>query len=1537
MKATECSSDKLSASVEKLSETSNDSSAMIDTQDAFVTVQTKDGVSSQKIPLHQFLEKVVGVKLDTNLQLNVASLLASSSCTENKEWSGDDHKIEDVKNLKVIALPEAERKSLEAETNESKPTFTRTQDKEAAELKLSHLKDAVEHDQMKLPRGRGRPRKSKAKEISISENISLKSTSEICEKNDDSSVYSKKDIDKRTASNCSTDAKQTNSADPSSTSVSTLPCPRRSRRTPARNSKFKDDFVDSSTLWCRNSSSSSWNTQLMTLALAAERHDSQLSETEENQIDSTNSSGAKVVNLISRPNGMLKRGAQSSESDSRASKISKFSSDIDNDEVEVRNTISELTKECLDNSVLDKEKLKSLNGEYVPSSKKCLKAALNLAVKNTQKYLCTKTPTSGSGDQKSYLSMPIYEIMDPKSVAKGDGLLVMKSKNGMSFAVADISGNDQSSFSSDAYPQDRLFACDSCDSLFTSASLLLSHNINCHSNTNINTNIVESLGKSESFIRDVVSCPVCEVKFPFPFMLNNHLEKGLHDDHHNNSHYCKHCNKVFSSEKDKKEHSVLVHMIHDCSLCGKFFDNFITLRRHMKTVCALEIKNIQIQTDDNIHSDDESIGINPISKKQKITEIQSLPEDMLSLKVDKSNKEKLSSSVTGTKSVFEKIPCDLCDVTFSTYSGLWHHKLDVHQQYYPPGFKDKILERLEKTTSLLRTTQAHQASKTMTTSPESTKRNKYYAVMHPKWMKSKSQINFSIVNKDFQFYASDGSSNNVANIKSDVDTNNSNTSKTETVSNFKMSDMFLPHEVNNDKTLKRIQFDCKKCVQSFQCASMYREHCSRKHGECFESIRCLGAFSCTQCLDTFPYHFMLAEHRKLHKSQRPLPCTLCKKVFFHIQDRYQHWKEAHPGIGCPNCGKMYASLKYLQKHISLNCQDQKTVSTSTISLSSEDCERHSIEDKETHKENKRVEKKILKCHLCPKICTSIHCWRRHMSENHEDDGFSKLSNECFICKKVFHGHKTFEKHLLQEHAEESGLPIEEESSIVNEALKKSNMDIVDYQKVGRDNDKLMQDDEGLFHCPDCPKTHPDLKAMLTHLKTHVNMQLECSVCKKTFKNPTLLRQHVVRHRTKAVYSCDTCNKKFVTLQKLDKHSKVHQTKQTFVCELCGMSFALNDYLLKHKKSHTKNRPHSCSVCGKSFRTRPELRVHVLIHTQETPYVCDHCGRGFTQKGNWRIHLAQHTGHKPHKCDQCDLSFALPSHLKRHMITHNQKINYRCVWCDKECTQRKHMQMHVARIHKEDFFQFEEQMKLEVPVDIAPSQMKMYNRRINKGGQVRRAYRSQAKKCNTGSDDIMRGVTKAEIVLEDDFEPDNSEMITLETVIGEPLVEGINLNINSNNHHHHHHHLDLTAAGQEIITDGTISSSGGYQILVSDGGVDHQSYIKHDVHTDTDPTTMISSAVAGEMINVADVGDGSSNVQIVMGDNNEINIIINNSNGDHQTLTAVEEALEQHGHIVVASTSPSAAEVEVEVPLALSHFAVPESDHSSTDLLAVPNL
>ena len=65
---------------------------------------------------------------------------------------------------------------------------------------------------------------------------------------------------------------------------------------------------------------------------------------------------------------------------------------------------------------------------------------------------------------------------------------------------------------------------------------------------------------------------------------------------------------------------------------------------------------------------------------------------------------------------------------------------------------------------------------------------------------------------------------------------------------------------------------------------------------------------------------------------------------------------------------------------------------------------------------------------------------------------------------------------------------------------------------------------------------------------------QCSVCGKTFKFPSLLKMHTMKHAVEKSYCCDVCGKQFSQLDYLNMHMTVHRGEKPHSCNLCGEKF-----------------------------------------------------------------------------------------------------------------------------------------------------------------------------------------------------------------------------------------------------------------------------------------------------------------------------------------------------------------------------------------------
>ncbi|XP_060079915.1 zinc finger protein 236-like isoform X1 [Ylistrum balloti] len=116
------------------------------------------------------------------------------------------------------------------------------------------------------------------------------------------------------------------------------------------------------------------------------------------------------------------------------------------------------------------------------------------------------------------------------------------------------------------------------------------------------------------------------------------------------------------------------------------------------------------------------------------------------------------------------------------------------------------------------------------------------------------------------------------------------------------------------------------------------------------------------------------------------------------------------------------------------------------------------------------------------------------------------------------------------------------------------------------------------------------------------------------------------------------------------------TGRQHICTVCNKSYKRASHLREHMVIHdpyaspkrNKFAPHHCDTCEKSFQKPSQLARHKRIHTGERPFICGICHKAFNQKNALQIHLKRHSGEKPHKCSYCELAFTQKGNLKTHI-------------------------------------------------------------------------------------------------------------------------------------------------------------------------------------------------------------------------------------------------------------------------------------------------
>lgn len=162
--------------------------------------------------------------------------------------------------------------------------------------------------------------------------------------------------------------------------------------------------------------------------------------------------------------------------------------------------------------------------------------------------------------------------------------------------------------------------------------------------------------------------------------------------------------------------------------------------------------------------------------------------------------------------------------------------------------------------------------------------------------------------------------------------------------------------------------------------------------------------------------------------------------------------------------------------------------------------------------------------------------------------------------------------------------------------------------------------------------------------------LTCGLCKKVYKNPNSLRDHMKLHTMdrKRNYTCDRCGKMFYNKGTLTSHILSHDKNRPHVCRICNKSFLYPNMLRRHVEMHSGVKPFSCEQCGRCFRLQYQLNAHKIIHTDAMPYVCSYCNKAFRFKQILKNHERQHTGAKPYSCQHCGMEFTNWSNYNKHM-------------------------------------------------------------------------------------------------------------------------------------------------------------------------------------------------------------------------------------------------------------------------------------------------
>ncbi|KAG7306874.1 hypothetical protein JYU34_008344 [Plutella xylostella] len=167
--------------------------------------------------------------------------------------------------------------------------------------------------------------------------------------------------------------------------------------------------------------------------------------------------------------------------------------------------------------------------------------------------------------------------------------------------------------------------------------------------------------------------------------------------------------------------------------------------------------------------------------------------------------------------------------------------------------------------------------------------------------------------------------------------------------------------------------------------------------------------------------------------------------------------------------------------------------------------------------------------------------------------------------------------------------------------------------------------EKSFVCDTCKKTYKNKSHLKRHMLVHTGKRpFQCDLCSKTYNQSNHLKTHKLLHTGEKPFKCETCKKTFDRISNLKIHMLTHSGKKPFECETCKKKFMRMNYLKMHRSLHNREKAFECGTCKKTFRHYTTLKRHKLIHTGEKPFQCDICKKLFNQRSALNRHKLLHT-------------------------------------------------------------------------------------------------------------------------------------------------------------------------------------------------------------------------------------------------------------------------------------------------------------------------
>ncbi|XP_024940382.1 zinc finger and SCAN domain-containing protein 12 isoform X2 [Cephus cinctus] len=272
--------------------------------------------------------------------------------------------------------------------------------------------------------------------------------------------------------------------------------------------------------------------------------------------------------------------------------------------------------------------------------------------------------------------------------------------------------------------------------------------------------------------------------------------------------------------------------------------------------------------------------------------------------------------------------------------------------------------------------------------------------------------------------------------------------------------------------------------------------------------------------------------------------------------------------------------------------------------------------------------------------------------------------------------------------------------------------------------KILDGNLKLYQCTICKSNFTSMPNVLKHnIQEHMTSQNDysCLICKKVFKDKSLLIIHVEQHSNLISYRRTFYPKSFTLKKDLKKHvnhhfneKSVHSSNLPFPCPNGDIAFSSKNKQDTHLATmHDRHAIMTCEYCKIQFLKKDIAKVdekvddvrescdkkldqHSFSKTQlnDQTLLCLTCSKALNQKKIRHDHNSTHASSKLYNCKECSASFTNFHALKRHVASHKKKfLMFPCNTCNKKFVTfyelRKHLRVHprkfsqVKDISKED--------------------------------------------------------------------------------------------------------------------------------------------------------------------------------------------------------------------------------------------------------------